>query len=60
VTGQAQWVATAMTESKVSNMVAAGTAVGEDLAALLQPMKVGPIYRRKPEDDGRDVCRQQD
>jgi len=49
-----------MTESKVSNMVAAGTAVGEDLAALLQPMKVGPIYRRKPEDDGRDVCRQQD
>jgi len=32
-----------MTESKVSNMVAAGTAVGEDLSALLQPMKVGPI-----------------
>jgi len=24
-------------------MVAAGTAVGEDLSALLQPMKVGPI-----------------
>ena len=24
-------------------MVAAGTAVGEDLSALLEPMKVGPI-----------------